>query len=671
MKIGSKLKALLSPYWALVTLLLVLAVRVADPSFVESIRLRYFDTLITSKAPTENNVYTVNIDEAALDKYGQWPFKRDFYADTIETLYLHNAGLVVFNVLMSETDRLGGDDKLEQTLKVLPVILPSVPAGKTKNTPKNPGSVILNPEYQDKIVSYPGIISNISALENSSAGVGTVNTLPEIDGVNRRVPLLTSVNNVLYPALSLETLRVLAQDTTFQVKLNELGVEKLRIPQFGPVTTDSLGRIWIDWSQKNQAVSITDIPADFGGAVVIVGTTAAGIVNPLSTPIGAVYPQDVQAAVISTMINGVVIERPDWTDMAETLAIFLGGILVVVGSRWTYAFIPVILTLGASHFAAAWVFQSYNMLIDITAFVVGIALVYGHAYTVKFLSEYLQKEQIKKQFGGYVSPVMVERLQKNPDLIKLGGERKLISSVMTDLRGFTTLGESYGDDVEGLTQIMNDYMTAISEPVLKNDGCIIKFIGDASLHIHGAPLDDENHAKVAVQTGLEMVEAVTQFNKQLISLGKPPVGMGVGVNSGPILVGNIGSKYRFGYDVLGDTVSLTSRLEGQTKGYGVLLILGETTAELVKDDFKLAELDCIAVKGKHIGVKMFTVAETLPAHQQYLNAYYAGDWGSARVICKHLAEQPGPLQHYYKLMLERISGECPANWDGVFHALSK
>jgi adenylate cyclase len=311
------------------------------------------------------------------------------------------------------------------------------------------------------------------------------------------------------------------------------------------------------------------------------------------------------------------------------------------------------------------------MLIDITAFVVGIGLVYGHAYTVKFLSEYLQKEQIKKQFGGYVSPVMVERLQKNPDLIKLGGERKLISSVMTDLRGFTTLGESYGDDVEGLTQIMNDYMTAISEPVLKNDGCIIKFIGDASLHIHGAPLDDENHAKVAVQTGLEMVEAVTQFNKQLISLGKPPVGMGVGVNSGPILVGNIGSKYRFGYDVLGDTVSLTSRLEGQTKGYGVLLILGETTAELVKDDFKLAELDCIAVKGKHIGVKMFTVAETLPAHQQYLNAYYAGDWGSARVICKHLAEQPGPLQHYYELMLERISGECPANWDGVFHALSK
>jgi adenylate cyclase len=677
-------KILLSPYWAILTLLIVICIRIDDPYFVSSTRLKYFDTLITSKAPTENNVYTVNIDEAALDKNGQWPFKRDFYADTVETLYLHNAGLVVFNVLMSETDRLGGDDKLEQTLKVLPVVLPSVPASKTKNTPKNPGSVILNPEYQDKIVRYPGIISNIPVLENSSAGVGTTNTLPEIDGVNRRVPLVTSVDGKLYPALSLETLRVLAQDTTFQIKLNELGVEKLRIPSFGPVTTDSLGRIWIDWSQKNKSVSITDIPADFSGAVVIVGTSAAGISNPLSTPIGAVYPQDVQAAVISTMINGVVIERPDWVDMAEILAIFLGGIIVVVASRWTYAFAPVILTLGVSHFAASWVFQSYNMLIDITAFVVGISLVYGHAYTVKFLSEYLQKEQIKKQFGGYVSPVMVERLQKNPDLIKLGGERKILSSVMTDLRGFTTLGESYGDDVEGLTQIMNDYMTAISEPVLKNNGCIIKFIGDASLHIHGAPLDDADHAKVAVQTGLEMVQAVTEFNKQLVALGKPPVGMGVGVNSGPILVGNIGSKYRFGYDVLGDAVSLTSRLEGQTKGYGVLLILGETTAELVKDDFTLLELDTIQVKGKTIGIKIYTAfntrikinTEDVLLHSEMLSLYRKQKFDEASICCENLKGKfEGEMDQYYNMWIDRCkemkTKNLPLDWTGIYILTSK
>ncbi len=318
-----------------------------------------------------------------------------------------------------------------------------------------------------------------------------------------------------------------------------------------------------------------------------------------------------------------------------------------------------------------YIFDHYKILFDITIPSVGVLLVSLHINIVKFITELHAKLQIKRQFGGYLSPIMVERLQKNPELIKLGGERKELSVVMTDLRGFTTLGESFGDDVEGLTQIMNDYMTAISEPVLKNEGCIIKFIGDASLHVHGAPLDDPHHAKIAVQTGLEMIEAVRQFNIELQTAGRPPVGMGVGVNTGETLIGNIGSKTRFGYDVLGDTVSLTARLEGQTKGYGVLLIIGPKTAELVKDDFPLTELDCIAVKGKSIGVKMYTVANPPPEHQLYLEAYYAGDWKSAAIICKHLSEQPGNLQHYYELMLERVSGECPDNWTGTYHATSK
>ena len=247
------MKKLLSPWFALVTLALIISVRVIDPSFVESIRLRYFDTLISNKPIVESeNVAIVNIDDSTIEKYGQFPWPRDQYAKFIDELYARDAGLVVFNVLMSEKDRLGGDSALEQTMNVMPVILPNVPSGKTKNSPRYPGSVILNPEYQDKIVQYPGIISNIPAFEKIAAGVGSTNTLPEIDGVNRRIPLLSSIENNLYPALSLETLRVLSGDTTFQVKLNELGIEKLRIPGFGPISTDSLGRIWIDWSQKNQ-----------------------------------------------------------------------------------------------------------------------------------------------------------------------------------------------------------------------------------------------------------------------------------------------------------------------------------------------------------------------------------------------------------------------------------
>jgi adenylate cyclase len=680
-------KIILSPWTALLTLVLILSVRIADPSFVESVRLRYFDTLITNKAPTENNIYTVNIDEATLDKYGQWPLPRGEYAKIIEDLYKRNAGLVVFNVLMPDTDRNGQDSKLASTMKQYPVILPNVPSDKTKNIPRNPGAAVLAPEWLDQIVQYPGIIANVPVLENSAYGVGTVNTLPEIDGVNRRIPLIASVDDKLYPSLSMEVLRVAADDTTFQVKLNENGVEKMRIPKFGPITTDNLGRIWIDYSQQNKSISLMELPKDFGGAIVIVGLTASGLNNPVPTSKGSVWPHDVQASVIGTMFNKVVIVRPDYADGVELIAILALGLLVIFLSRWTYAFIPVIIVLGSSHFIASYLFTSNLWLYDITAPVIGIGLVYLHAYTVKFVSEFLQKQQIKKQFGSYVNPTIVERLQKDPSLIKLGGERRELSIVMTDLRGFTSLGESFGDDVEGLTQIMNDYMTALSVPVLKNDGTLIKFIGDASLHVHGAPLDDVKHAVTAVNTAMQMIDAIEEFNKELTANGRPPVGMGAGVNTGETLIGNIGAKTKFGYDVLGDSVSTAARLEGQTKGYGVLCIIGPNTNEQVKDEIFTLELDCIAVKGKTIGLNIFTPLKTDPnSMAEYLSAreihdlmidyYREQNWDQALHMIDQLkGEFDSHMDHYYDIMIERIGelreSNLPNDWDGVYRATSK
>jgi adenylate cyclase len=311
-----------------------------------------------------------------------------------------------------------------------------------------------------------------------------------------------------------------------------------------------------------------------------------------------------------------------------------------------------------------------------------------HAYGVKFVSEFLQKQQIKKQFGSYVNPTIVERLQKNPGLIKLGGERKELSIVMTDLRGFTTLGESFGDDVEGLTQIMNDYMTALSIPVLKNDGTLIKFIGDASLHVHGAPLDDPNHAYTAVKTAQEMIKAIEEFNKELTAKGKPPVGMGAGVNTGETLIGNIGAKSKFGYDVLGDSVSTAARLEGQTKSYGVLLIIGPNTNEIVKDRIFTLELDNIAVKGKTVGLRIYApllcgdagaMAEYLlarEAHDEMLAAYRAQKFDTAIIMCQELiGEFDGQMDHSYELWIERCAEmkkvKLPKDWDGIFRATSK
>lgn len=682
-------KILTSPWTALLTLALVVGIRIADPTFVESVRLRYFDTLITSKAPTENNIYTVNIDESSLDKYGQWPLPRVNYAEIIEDLYRRNAGLVVLNVLMAERDRTGGDRDFAAALKNYPVVLPSVPSQKTKNTPRVPGSAVVNSDYLNQIVTYPGLIANIPQLENAAAGVGIVNTLPEVDGVNRRMPLIVTVDGKLYPGLALETLRVATANSTFQVKLFEGGVEKMRLAgDIGIINTDNLGRIWIDWSQQSKSVSLTNLPKDFGGAIVVVGPTAAGISNPVGTSKGAVFPHDVQAAVIATMANGVVIQRPDWADGAEILALAVLGIALLFLTRWTYVGLASgVIALAVLYPLSQYVYTANLWLVDITALGGGLVLILLHAYGVKFVSEFLQKQQIKKQFGSYVNPTIVERLQKNPELIKLGGERKELSIVMTDLRGFTTLGESFGDDVEGLTQIMNDYMTALSIPVLKNDGTLIKFIGDASLHVHGAPLDDPRHAYTAVRTAQQMIKAIEEFNKELTAKGKPPVGMGAGVNTGETLIGNIGAKSKFGYDVLGDSVSTAARLEGQTKSYGVLLIIGPNTNELVKDEIFTLELDNIAVKGKTVGLRIYTPLLTdgvdMAAyqaarlnHNQMLQSYRAQKFDQAITMSKNLMGSfDRQMDHSYELWIERCEEmknvKLPKDWDGIFRATTK
>ena len=669
-------KILTSPWTALITLVLVLSIRIADPVFVESIRLRYFDTLITSKAPETIGVSVVNIDEKALEKYGQFPFPRDVYAKLIRDLYSRNAGLVVFNILTPDVDRMGHDREYVQALRQYPVILPAVGSTTNRNVARNPGSVIIGPYGLDSFVTYPGIVANQPGIESAAAGVGLVNTLPEVDGVVRRMPMVAAHNGKLYPSLAMEVLRVAAADSTFQVKISENGVEKMRIPKFGPIATDSLSRIWVDWSLIPSKYSLTDLPKDFEGEIVIVGVSAQGLSNPVATSLGEMMPQDLQSAVLGTVIankDRPAITRPDWADGAEVLALAVISVLLIFLSRWTYVgIISTVIVISGSIPLSNFLYRTDAWLIDITSLVSGLVLVALHTYGVKFVSEFLQKQQIKKQFGSYVNPTIVERLQQHPELIKLGGEKKMLSVVMTDMRNFTALGESYGEaGVEDFTKVMNSYMTALSVPILKNDGTLIKFIGDASLHIHGAPIDDPDHARRAVQTALEMIEAVKGFNAELALLGKPPVGMGAGVNTGEIVVGNIGAKSKFGYDVLGDPVSLAARLESQTKGYGVLMIISDNTAKLVKDDFDLWELDNIAVKGKKEPVRIFAIHAETEQHRQFIELYYSGAWKKALALIPLCINATPEMEKYYHAMEERLLGGCPKDWNGYYVATSK
>ncbi len=677
-------KFLLSPWTAVITLALIVSIRIADPVFIESVRLRYFDTLITNKAPTENNVYTVNIDENALDKYGQWPFNREIYSKLIEDLYKRGAGIVVFNVLMTEKDRQGGDSVLAATLNEFPVILPNMPSDRMKNTPKQPGTAVIGAEHSDMIVSYPGIIANIEMLEKRAVGVGIVNTLPEVDGVNRRMPLVIAVDGKVYPSLAMEVLRVAAKDSTTQIKLFEGGVEKMRIPQFGPIATDALGRVWIDWSQKSKSVSMTNLPKDFEGAIVIVGVAAAGLGNPVPTAIGSVWPQEVQASLIGTMFNNVVIERPDYADGVEILTLALAGILLIFLTRYVSAGLATTVIIIAGSAIGSWlVFDLYLWLFDATAPGVGLLLVALHAYGVKFVSEFLQKQAIKKQFAGYCSKEVVEMLQKDPDLIKRG-VRKDVSVMFSDLRGFTPIGEHYGDDVAGLGKYMNGYMDAISRPIMDNKGMVIKYVGDASMHIHGAPIEDPNHARTIVAVGLQMLDAVDAYTKEMEAQGLPPAAMGWGCNTGIGFIGEMGSTDRHSYDILGDMVSTAARLEARCKAYGVLCIIGAETYNRTKDDFFYLCIDNLQPKGKSVADLIYTAlrpngadwSKDLERYNKMQELYRAKQFDAAAIICGELKGTfGGQMDKYYKIWIERCEfmkqQDLPDNWNGEFIAHEK
>jgi adenylate cyclase len=677
-------KILLSPWTALITLILVVGIRTVDPTFIESVRLRYFDTLITNKAPTENNIITVNIDENALDKYGQWPFNRDIYAQLIEDLYKRNAGIVVFNVLMPEKDRQGGDSSLAATLNKYSVILPNMPADRMKNIPRKPGTAIMGPEFQEMIIQYPGIIANIPDLEKRAAGVGIVSTLPEIDGVNRRMPLIVSVDGNIYPSLAMEVLRVAAGDSTTQIKLFEGGVEKMRIPKFGPIATDPLGRVWIDWSQKSKSISMTELPKDLGGAVVIVGVAAAGIGNPVPSSLGPVWPHEVQAAVIGTMFNNVVIQRPDYADGVEILALALAGIVLLFLTRWTYVgIISGVVIIGSVIPISQYLYSSNLWLFDGTALVAGLVIVMLHAYGVKFISEFLQKQAIKKQFAGYCSKEVVEMLQKDPDLIKRG-VRKDVSVMFSDLRGFTPIGEHYGDNVAGLGKYMNGYMDAISKPIMDNNGMVIKYVGDASMHIHGAPIDDPNHARTIVAVGLQMLDAVDAYTKEMEAQGLPPAAMGWGCNTGIGFIGEMGSTDRHSYDILGDMVSTAARLEARCKAYGVLAIIGAETYNRTKDDFFYLLLDNLQPKGKTVADLIYTVIRTRgedyskdkEQHDKMHSLYKQKKFDEAAAMCAKMKGLfGGQMDKYYKIWIERCEfmkqQDLGPNWNGEFIAHEK
>jgi adenylate cyclase len=482
------------------------------------------------------------------------------------------------------------------------------------------------------------------------------------------------VGDEVYPSVALEVIRVAVGDPSYQVKASEGGVIALRVPKFKTIKTDQYARIWLRWNKQFETISITDEFTSVAGKTVILGNTAQGISTIIATPNGEQYSHTAMAVSLQTVLNGENIVRMDTATFLEYVAAgVLAVIIILLAGFAPYWLVgAVLLTVwSGTAYGAYFYFTKHLQLWDASWIILVTTITGFHAVFNRFVKEFSLKQQIKKQFGTYLSPDMVAQLQKNPDLLKLGGDSRELSIMFTDVRGFTAISEHYGRDVQGLTRIMNRYMTAMTREILANKGTIDKYIGDAQMAFWNAPLHDPNHAENAVNTAIKMLDSLKSFNEEIQQEGIPAFGMGMGINTAEVVVGNMGSDQRFDYTCLGDGVNLAARLEGQSKNYGVFIVLGEETAKQVDNKIDVFELDCIAVKGKTIGVRIYTVGKETEHHRQFLEAYYAGDWDEALKRLDDAMDFHPEFHNYYVMMKERLDAGKPADWSGTFKATTK
>ena len=666
--------------WTVIlTAFLVIGLRYWDPELVQSYRLKTFDAHLNEERTASQDVVIIDLGEPSMAIHGQWPWNRRVLGDIIRRVSDAGADTIVVPILMVERDRLGGDTYLADSMRNKNVVIAQTPTTQNKQPDAvRRGVAMLGEDPVEWTFNWPGALSPVKGLADAAAGVGVAATTPELDGVVRRMPVIVGIgqDGKLYPNLPLEALRVATGEKSYQVKTTEAGVEKVRISGQAVISTDARARVWVRWNRSFERMEATQIDAKkLAGKIVVIGLSAEGLGGIIGTPRGEVWAHDLQAQAIQTLIDGSSPVRLPYADLVElgVLAMLALIIAVCAASAPIWSTAVVLASIGtAAYLVDHWLWITYAQLWDIAYLMVALILVASHALLNRAMKEFLQKQQVKKQFGTYLSPALVKQLQKNPEKLTLGGDERELSIMFTDVRGFTTISEHYGTDVQGLTRIMNRYMTAMTAKILENNGTLDKYIGDAQMAFWNAPVDEPRHAHQAVKTALEMMRSLDAFNAEITAEGIPEFGMGLGINSAVVVVGNMGSDQRFDYTCLGDGVNLASRLEGQSKSYGVRIILGQRTAELVKDEYSVVELDCIAVKGKNIGVRIFTLGTTDPTlHDTYLQAYYAGDWDRAKRQCRKLIALEGELKYYYELMLERMKEGLPANWDGTYRATSK
>ena len=566
------MKKILS-HWsiAFVTLLALTYIGFQDPWVKEILRLKSFDYVLQNEVKTPSEAVTiVTIDEQAIEKHGQWPWKRDVLAQLIFDLRNAQTGIIVMPILFSEEDRMGGDDVFCEALSYGTVIAQVGTAQKnTSNAVPRGVAKIGNP--LPHLFEWDGMVGPLPKLAECTAGVGVINTATEIDGVVRRVPLLMKIGEEVYPNMAIETIRVAVGDPSYQVKADEAGIIAMRVPAYATINTDTKARVWVRWNKEFKTVSAaSDDFSALAGTTVIIAMTAEGLGGVVSTPIGEQYDYVISGQTLQTILDGETIKRYD--SLIELLAGLILGILIVLITRFLpYWIIGVSLlgTFAGGIYYFQYMFASQLVLVDITWALLTFFIVGFHATFNRFILEFRQKQQIKKQFEHYLDPRQVKELQKNPDLLKLGGARKNMSYLFMDIIGFTPISEFYKnkDDPEGLVILVNEFLDEMTNIILANGGMVDKFMGDCIMAVFGAPLDMPNHAEMAVKSAIEIEAKTLELKQRYKDRGLPDINVGTGVNTGPAIIGNMGSSTRFDFSVIGDAVNLAARLEA-TAGRG-------------------------------------------------------------------------------------------------------
>ncbi len=716
-----------------------------DPYPVEFFRMKMFDVYQRLQPreippPDRKLVTIVDIDEASLAELGQWPWDRATIARMIVNLANTGAVLTAFDVVFAEPDRMNPDsvartlptldeetrakiaaqpsndrimaDVMAQTRVILGYTGHDRQVSDEERAPiRKSVSTIWRDEFLKQprdmtamLPAYPGLVRNIPILEEAATGHGIFSLTNERDNVVRRVPTIYRFGDNMMNSLSLEILRVATGRSTVALFTNSGGVVKVGVAKNIILPTDGTGMVWPYYSKHDRAkyVSARDVlngtvdPAMIQGKLCIVGTSAVGLKDIREIPTERQIPGvEVHAQLIESAILRQFLQRPNLLRGVEITILVLGGLVMivlvpVVGARWTLGLFVLLSGAGA---ASSWyLFTEHLVLYDAAYGLVAILLLYTALTYLGYAREEAQRRQVRAAFSHYLSPDMVARLAENPDQLKLGGETRDLTVMFSDIRGFTSLSEKL--DAQGLTVLINKLLTPLTAIVLRHHGTVDKYMGDCIMAFWNAPLDDPDHARNCIKAAIEMNGSLEAINATLWAEMAQEGGehdnlrMGIGINSGDIVVGNMGSDLRFDYSCLGDNVNLGARLEGQSKTYRVDIVIGENTAAKVPD-MPLLELDLIRVKGKREAVRVFTCLgdETLTeseafknlrkTHDAMLAAYRARDWERARALLAASRDNARgfPMGDFYGLYEERLDqyGKAPPpdDWDGVFVATSK